>query len=309
MILAKYKDRVDLLLQVLPYVAKEKEFALKGGTAINLFERNMPRLSVDIDLHYLPIKERDESLQEIEAALKRIKKDLEKFIKGIHVNLSKPKGTDTDLKLNCQLNRAQIKIEVNSITRGKIAPERLMQINKEVQEKYGKFAAINVVSHGELFGGKILAALDRQHPRDLFDVKILMDNEGIDDNIRLGFITMLASHYKPIHELLNPELKDQKSAFKTQFSGMSELDFTYSDYEKTSEKLIIKVNRMLTKTDKKFLIGFASGQPDWSLCPIEVLKDLPAVKWKLININKLATDNPKKHDSLIESLKVVLKVE
>lgn len=309
MMLSKYKQQVDLLLQVLPYVAREKEFALKGGTAINLFVRDMPRLSVDLDLHYLPIKERNESLQEIEAALRRIKKDLEKFIRGVHVNLSKPKGTDTDLKLNCQLNRAQIKMEVNSITRGKIAPERMMQINKKVQNEFGKFAAINVVSHGELFGGKILAALDRQHPRDLFDVKMLLDNEGIDDNVWLGVITMLVSHYKPIYELLNPELKNQKSAFDTQFSGMTELEFTYSDYEETREKLITNINSKLTKTDKEFLISFASGQPDWSLCPTDVLEDLPAVKWKLINIKKLVSNNPEKLNSSVESLRSVLKMD
>lgn len=309
MISERYKDRLDLLLQVLPYVAKEKVFALKGGTAINLFVRNMPRLSVDIDLHYLPIKSRDESLQEIEAALGRIKNDLETYIRDIHVNLSKPKGTDRDLKLNCQLNRAQIKIEVNSITRGVIAPVRMMQINKQVQDQFGKFAAINVVSHGELFGGKILAALTRQHPRDLFDIKILLENEGIDESVWLGFMTMLLSHYKPIHEVLNPELKDQKSTFNAQFSGMTELKFIYSDYEKTREELITKIKSKLTEKDKQFLIGFASGNPDWNLCPVGVLKDLPAVKWKLLNINKLATNNPSKHNALIESLKGVLDVK
>lgn len=306
MILDKYKDRIDLLLQVIPYVAKEKVFALKGGTAINLFVRNMPRLSVDLDLHYIPIKSRDESLQETEIALGRIKNDLEKFIRGIHVQMSKPKGTDTELKLNCQLNRAQIKIEVNSITRGIIAPVSMMQINKQVQDQFGKFAAINLVSHGELFGGKILAALDRQHPRDLFDIKILLENEGIDEIVWLGFMTMLLSHYKPIHEVLNPELKDQKSAFNAQFFGMTELKFTYSDYEKTREELITNIKSNLTEKNKQFLIGFARGNPDWDLCPVEVLKDLPAVKWKLLNISKLATNNPSKHNSLIESLKAVL---
>jgi hypothetical protein len=45
-----YRAQADLLLQVLPQVAKEDFFALKGGAAINLFVRDMPRLSVDIDL-------------------------------------------------------------------------------------------------------------------------------------------------------------------------------------------------------------------------------------------------------------------
>lgn len=67
-------------MRVLPIVAQEPCFALKGGTAINLFIRNMPRLSVDIDLAYLPVKPRDESLQEIDAALKSIAAKLEKSV-------------------------------------------------------------------------------------------------------------------------------------------------------------------------------------------------------------------------------------
>ena len=77
MILPAYKKQVDLLLHVLPYVAKEKIFALKGGTAINLFIRKMPRLSVDIDLTYLPIDSRTVALQNIQNGLNRIKADIE----------------------------------------------------------------------------------------------------------------------------------------------------------------------------------------------------------------------------------------
>lgn len=53
-----YRRQVSLLIKIVPLVAKETVFALKGGTAINLFLRNMPRLSVDIDLTYLPVKDR-----------------------------------------------------------------------------------------------------------------------------------------------------------------------------------------------------------------------------------------------------------
>jgi predicted nucleotidyltransferase component of viral defense system len=70
MIKKEYKAQVDLLLQVLPYVAKEKIFALKGGTAINLFVRDMPRLSVDIDLTYLPFDNRKDALKNIQDGLK-----------------------------------------------------------------------------------------------------------------------------------------------------------------------------------------------------------------------------------------------
>ena len=181
MIDPKYKVQADLLLQTIPYVAKETIFALKGGTAINLFVRSMPRLSVDIDLTYLPIDDRETALKSISDGLGRIKADLEKSISGISVTPASREGQD--VKINCQVPGAQIKIEVNSTTRGSINQPGLMRVHKVVEEAFGRFAAINVVSFSELFGGKVCAALDRQHPRDLFDVRLLQDNEGLSNDI------------------------------------------------------------------------------------------------------------------------------
>ena len=72
----RYRQQVELLVRTLPSVAAENVFALKGGTAINLFVRDLPRLSVDIDLTYLPVKPRDESLTEIDETLQRIGKSI-----------------------------------------------------------------------------------------------------------------------------------------------------------------------------------------------------------------------------------------
>ena len=181
-----------------------------------------------------------------------------------------------------------------------------MQVKDAVQEEFGKFAAINVVSHAELYGGKICAALDRQHPRDLFDVKLLLDNEGFSDEVRYGFIVGLLSHYKPIHELINPILKNQKSAFDTQFAGMSTIEFGYNDYGNTRHQLIKLINQSLTEDDKKLICSFEKGNPDWELFPYEIIKDLPAVQWKLLNISKLKKSNPDKHKKLILNLEDVL---
>lgn len=159
--------QANLLLQAITEIAKEKSFALKGGTAINLFLCDMPRLSVDIDLTYIPIEDRDTSLKNISEGLVRIKKRLERTITGVSITPASREGQD--VKINLQLANAHIKIEVNTTTRGIINPVRLLQVKESVQEEFGKFAAINVVSDAELFGGKICAALDRQHPRDLFD--------------------------------------------------------------------------------------------------------------------------------------------
>ena len=160
---AAYQAQISLLLQVLPYVAAEDCFALKGGTAINLFVRDLPRLSVDIDLTYLPFHSRDQALPEITEALNRIKLQIEKSMPSVRVTPVQ-QSDGQHAKLTCQSQSAQIKIEVNTVLRGHIEAPRLMQVSDKIQEEFGKFAAINVVSHAELFGGKICAALDRQHP-------------------------------------------------------------------------------------------------------------------------------------------------
>lgn len=96
-----------------------------------------------------------------------------------------------------------------------------------------------------------------------------------------------ASYYKPISELLSPILKDQQSAFDTQFGRMTTVEFSYDDYELTRALLIKTIGERLTDNDKRFLLSFESGEPDWELFPILVLKDLPAIQWKLLNINNL----------------------
>jgi len=67
-----YREQVALLLRVLPIIGREEAFALKGGTAINLFVRDLPRLSVDIDLTFLPLVDRVAALSAIREALQRV---------------------------------------------------------------------------------------------------------------------------------------------------------------------------------------------------------------------------------------------
>jgi len=305
MISAVYRAQVDLLLQVLPHVATEACFALKGGTAINLFVRDLPRLSVDIDLTYLPFHNRDQALAEITESLGRIKNRIEKALPAVRVTPVQ-QSDGQHAKLSCQSPSAQIKIEVNTTLRGTIAPGRLMQVSESVQEEFGKFAAINVVSHAELFGGKICAALDRQHPRDLFDIYYLLENEGLSDDLRLGFITCLISSPRPINEMLNPRLQDQESAYQSQFAGMTMLPFSYGDYLSTRERLIHEVSTWLSEADRQFLISFKRGNPHWELVALSALRDLPAVQWKLKNIQRLAEKDPTKHAQQLERLEAKL---
>ena len=300
MIAPRYKAQVDLLLQTIPFIAKEKIFALKGGTAINLFVRDMPRLSVDIDLTYIPFDDRETALKNISDGLERIKSDLEKNISGIRISAASREGQD--VKINCQIPGAQIKIEVNTTTRGIINPPQLLRLNQKVEETFERFAAIQVVSTAELFGGKICAAMDRQHPRDLFDVKLLLENEGITDDIKNGFLVALISHMRPVNEVISPQLIDQRQAFETQFSGMANIPFNYEDYESIRLNLIEDIHSALTENDKHFLVSFKEGNPDWDKFSVKIAQNLPAVQWKLRNIMKLKKDNPEKHEIMVKIL-------
>jgi len=273
---------------------------------IRIFITSRDKLSVDIDLTYIPFDDRETALASISDALGRIKDQITKSIPGITVSNHTIDGHDA--KLLIQSQNAQIKIEVNTITRGILHPVRLLQVNEEVQDKFKKFAAIQVVSDAELYGGKICAALDRQHPRDLFDVYLLFQESGYNENVKNGFIQALVSHMRTMHEILHPHLLDQRSAFEKQFQGMSDIVFTYEDLEATREELIETVNSSMSEMDCSFLLSFKQGDPNWDMFPVAGLKDMPAVQWKLHNLKKLMKSNPEKHNELIHKLESLLKL-
>lgn len=139
MIAPAYRAQVDLLIQVLPHVAKEDCFALKVGTAINLFVRDMPRLSVDIDLTYMPFDDRATALDGITAALPRIKQNADVAIPGIKINLV-PQSDGQETKLTVQSSIAQIKVEVNTTMRGHVLPICKLDIAEKVELEWWYFS-------------------------------------------------------------------------------------------------------------------------------------------------------------------------
>ncbi|WP_114450919.1 MULTISPECIES: hypothetical protein [Pseudidiomarina] len=147
------------------------------------------------------------------------------------------------------------------------------------------------------------AALDRQHPRDLFDTKLLLENIGFTDEIKRSFIFALISSNRPTHEMLVPNILDQRAAFENQFEGMSNVVFTYADFEATRVKLIETVTRSLNEADKQFLLSFNGLEPDWS---IHDYRQFPSVKWKLMNLAKFKKECPEVYQLQMEKLSALL---
>ena len=176
-----YNKQANLLLSILPLVARESNFALHGGTAINMFHSNMPRLSVDIDLTYLPVDTRVNSLAGIKDALQRIAYQVEATLPETSVELRQ-----ADARLIISNREASIKVEVNTIKRGCYSPPEIKVLCDKAQKEFDAFCEIQVVDKPHLFGGKMCAALDRQHPRDLFDIQQMFKTQTFDSVLKKG---------------------------------------------------------------------------------------------------------------------------
>ena len=220
-----------MLLNILPIVNQFDCFALKGGTAINLFIRNMPRLSIDIDLAYLLIEPREQFLKYFR-------------IKTLYLQI---------------------------------------------------YMVVNFAQHL------------RQHPRDLFDVKLLLETQGLTDEVRQAFIVYLLSSPRPMHELLNPtpDLKYFRKIFDEGFVGMTDIIVFHDELIEVQHVLIQPLLEKFTTDERRFLLTIKSGEPDWSLMPIPNMHQLPAIQWKIFNIKKMARE---KRQVAFEKLRSVLRV-
>lgn len=295
----RYVDQVSLLVRAIPEIAREDIFALKGGTAINLFVRDLPRLSVDIDLVYLPVADRDSSLQAVRDGLDRIASRLERDGRMAVERRLLPDGK----RLVVQADGVTIKIEVSPVLRGTVFPPMLRSVNAAVEERFG-FAEMQLVSEADLYAGKIAAALDRQHPRDLFDIHFLFANEGISDDLFKAFLIYLVSHPRPAHELLCPHRLDISAQYSDEFLGMTVADLSLDALLEAREQLVREVlGRASQGGNRHFLTSFHHLTPDWDALGFEsTTADLPALRWKRLNLERLRSGNPAKFDHQLQAL-------
>ncbi|MEJ8570409.1 nucleotidyl transferase AbiEii/AbiGii toxin family protein [Microbaculum marinum] len=299
--LDRYVDQVRLLLGVLPDIASEEVFALKGGSAINLFCRDMPRLSVDIDLTYLPVGDRKTSLKDIDETLDRIMSAIAKRNPRILARRIAG-GGNNDTRIMVSDGQARIKIETSPVTRGTVHPPTRRMASDAVVDQFG-FAEMNVLAFEDLYGGKLHAALDRQHPRDLFDIKLLYDNEGLTDDLFRVFMVYVASSGRPMHELLAPTAPLDEALYDDEFVGMTREMVTKEELADTRERLHADIRRRLKGDTAEFLLSLHDAEPDFDLIGLPDSSSLPAVQWKLMNLEKLKRDNPEKHAAQREELK------
>jgi len=295
-----YLDTARLMTQAAPMVFADNLFALKGGTAINLFIRDMPRLSVDLDLvfpdHTVP---REQALNSITQGLRDTAERLKS--RGFQTR-NVPAQDASETKLLVRRDRIEIKIEVNFVLRGTLHSVRTASLTAKARETLLADLELPVVSLEDVYGGKLVAALDRQHPRDLFDVMQLFAHEGITTGIRRAFLVYLACHNRPVHEVLFPALHDIRQEYERTFQGMTTAPVALSELIEARERLIHELHERLDSNERQFLLSLVRNQPEWGLLGFKHLEELPGIRWKLRNLNQLAKANPKKFAAQADAL-------
>jgi hypothetical protein len=294
-----YRVQVELLIRCLPAVASAPDFALKGGTAINLFLRDMPRLSVDIDLTYLQVSDRNTALTDIRSQLATIAEAIQRSVPGTKVQLVEGDAP----KLLVEKAGARIKVEPSVVIRGSLIPPVTSELCSTAQEAYELFVEIQRLDSPDLYAGKLCAALDRQHPRDLFDVMHLQAAGAIPDSIRQAFVAYLAGHRRPIAELLQPNRKPIEDLFANHFTGMTEEPIELAELEAVRTQLFQWAASAITDNERRFLVSIKQGEPDWSLLPLEGLDQWPAIQWKLHNIRQMSA---RSHKQALARLRAIL---
>lgn len=296
-----FTEQVRLMVALLPQVAKQTCFALKGGTAINLFIRDMPRLSVDIDLAYLPVEDRQTSLTNSDKAFSAISTAIEQYIDGASIRVSFLKGTGKRCKLLVWREKISVKIEVTPVFRGSVYPAEFGELSARARAAFG-FARVNLLSFEDIYAGKLCAALDRQHPRDLYDVQLLLDNEGINDRMKNAFLVYLMGHNRPMAELLEPIPQEIGPLYRAEFEGMTYELVSIERLEKTLTKIVRKIHDAITDADRNFLLALKRGTPNWQLFALPEVERLPAIQWKILNLERMNPDKRKKAAAKLEKV-------
>lgn len=286
-----YIKTVQLLLEVAPVIFDTPVFAMKGGTALNLFVQDMPRLSVDIDVVFLPYAStRDEALRTIANELHAAKDRME----GLGLNALIKKTRDgNEAKMFVNDGVSEVKVEVNFVFRGSVLPPVNSSLTQSAQDLFTANIEVPVLATPELYGSKLVAAMDRQHPRDLYDAQLMFERFGLPEDFIDCFVVYLAGHNRPIHEVLFPNQQPIDILFEAEFAGMTTAPVSLDELKATRQKLIHDLPRLLTKRHTDFLLSLAQAEPDWSLVPYHYIQQLPAIQWKLKNLVALKKNTEK----------------
>ena len=264
---------------------------------LSLFGQNF------LALLWRPIEDRQTTLTNIDSILRELSSTVGTKIKGARTITSRCLKSTTEQKILVELGSAVIKVEVNSVMRGSVFAPQVRTLSDAVQRRFGSFASVNVMSFEDIYAGKMCAALDRQHPRDWFDVLLLLRDEGITEPVKQAFLVYLMSHNRPMSEILDPRWQNLRPTYEAEFKGMTIDPITLDTLEHVRHDFLAALRKSFTDEDKSFLVAFKEDRAKWDEFFMPKAKMLPAIIWKQQNLRKM---DPAKRKTAIAKLISVL---
>ena len=154
-----------------------------------------------------------------------------------------------------------MKDEVNFVFRGTVLPVVRSPLVQAVQNLFTTDITVPMLDTTELYGSKLVAAMDRQHPRDNFDVMKMINKFGWQSSFVDCFVAYLAGHNRPVHEVLFPSKLPLEPSFTNEFAGMPSEPIALTTLERTQEQLIAELPRRLTASHREFLLSLVRAEP------------------------------------------------
>jgi hypothetical protein len=221
--------------------------------------------------------------------------------RGLRVRQPAQAGGD-EVRLLISNGAVQVKVEVNFVFRGTVLPVQSKALVASAENLFTTAVSLPVLATDELYGSKLVAAMDRQHPRDMFDVMLMRGHYGWPDGLTDCLVAYLAGHNRPVHEVLFPKAKPLAAIFSNELAGMTREEVGLDALAQTQARLIQELPQRLRPHHRQFLLSLVQSEPAWELMPFAHLRELPALKWKLLNLSKLKKTNPARfaaqHDEL-----------
>ena len=287
------------MLRLIPLVAEEADFALFGGSAINYFAGPMHRYSVDVDLRHMPIEGSEQLRAQVLAALARIQGRIERADPTATCTLLPRQG-----KLVVESAHARTHIDANPVQCGALPGVRPLPLAQDVATALEvPPCEMQVVSEGELYGGKINAALTRQNPRDTFDVKKLLAEKSITAEMKTGLFLYMAGSRGDPHLCLNPRYHNRQREIEFEFAGMTAEAFSHEDHIATLQKLVQAIHALLTDQDREFLLSLATLAPKWELYDFS---RYPAVQRRQAQMQQWKLASPHGYQEMVRQTESVL---
>ena len=291
---AQARSQMQLLVDLMPYVSED--FAPKGGTAINMFCRDLPRYSVDMDLVYLPRTDRLTAVRSMRGLLEQMRRAAQNGLRGVTTSQVRGGKDATAGLLWVEVRRGEVsvKIETPVSARQTLHAPSILNAVPAAESEFGP-ARMKVVSFDEMYAGKVGASLGRRQLRDMFDIFHLLENEGLTEDLFRSFLAYAVADGRPPHMILSRAWHARKLPEQKRWQELMRTTLPMDRLLAANAELRQQCENRITPQVRQFLIDVHDGAADPGVIGIPEASTWPAFLWRMRQRALFKAKKPHEH--------------